>query len=710
MAQAIPTNAGVTNFGLIKVRNNAAIAAEAEAKQLDSRPEQIVSGLTSYVNSCWSAAKIAKQPIEQQMLANMRARTGNYDADKLAAIRAMGGSEIYILLTGTKCRAAEAWIHDVLSPVADRPWTIEPTPLAELDGDKQAELKQEAQAVFTEVMQQAQQMGQSGLVPIMQLREEITEYVKTRRDELLSEIKKEAKLCAGRMTAKMDDQLTEGGWHKNFWAIISDLVTLKAGVLKGPVIRRRKVKRWARRTEDGKWTIKVPYELVAEFDRVSPFDLYPAPDSRGVDDGYLFERHNLTRGDLLAMIGVPGYNEQQIRLAIQSYGTGGRREFLNPDSERALMEFGTTNSFVSGDKIEALEFWGSVQGKHLIDWGMTDKGIDSELDYEVNVWQVGSFTIRAMLNPDQLGRKPYSVDSFDRVAGSFWGRGIPELISDLQDICNAVARSIVNNAALASGPQTEVNTDRIKGDSTEIHPWKIWESTNQQMIDGPAVRFTQPQIITAALMQVFEFFSSLADDQSGVPRWAYGQTQQGGAGSTSSGLSMLMGAASRGIKMVIGHVDGMTEGAVERLYDHNMIYDPDEEIKGDCNIVARGSSSLLAKEQQMQRRSEFLNATANPIDIQIIGLKNRSKMLMQQAKDLDIHLDDDDDLQKQIAEFAKQVRAQAAQQMAGQAQGSQDSPAIGRAPAAKPQQVDNAGNPAGGTDANQFQNQEGVTP
>ncbi len=703
MAQAIQTSEGVSNFGLVKVRNNDAIAAETESKQQDTQPERVVDGLTGYINSCWVAAKTAKQPIEEQMLANMRQRSGIYDADKLAAIRGMGGSEIYILMTATKCRAAEAWIHDVLSPISDRPWTINPTPLSDLPGDKQAALMQEAQDVFTEVMQQAQQLQQSNMIPLVQLREEITEYVKTRRDELISEVQAEAQACSDRMTTKMDDQLEEGGWHNSFWAIISDLVTLKAGVLKGPCIRRRKVKKWVQ--VGNKWVIQTPYELVPEFDRVSPFDIYPAPDSRGVDDGYLFERHNLTRTDLLSMIGVPGYNEANIREAIKAYGTGGRREFLGPDSERARMEFGTSNTLFTGDKIEALEFWGSVQGKFLIEWGMSASTIDPELDYEVNVWQVGSFTIRALLNPDQLGRKPYSVDCFDRVAGSFWGRGIPELISDLQDICNAIARSIVNNAALASGPQTEVNTDRIKGDSTELYPWKIWESTNQQMQDSPAVRFTQPQIVTQALMQVFEFFSSLADDQSGVPRWAYGQTQQGGAGSTSSGLSMLMSAASRGIKMVIGHVDCMTEGAVGRLYDYNMIYDEDESLKGDCNVVARGSSSLIAKEQMMNSRSQFLQQTANPVDVQIIGLKNRSKMLMQHAKDLDLHLVDDDDLQKQIADFAQQVRQQAAQQMAAQSQGDQDSPAIGRSPDAKPQQTDNAGNPAGGTATNTFQNQ-----
>ena len=300
--------------------------------------------------------------------------------------------------------------------------------------------------------------------------------------------------------------------------------------------------------------IQIEEVLTPEFDRVSPFDIYPAPGARDIDDGYVFERHMLTRSDLVAMIGVPGYSEKNIRAALSDYGRSGYREMLPTDSQRAMMDTGSTFQLMESDKIEALEFWGTAQGRMLIDWGLDDPLIDQDLEYEVNAWLVGNHTIRAILNPDRLGRKPYSKDSYERVPGAWWGKGLPELMSDLQDVCNAVARAIVNNCGLASGPQAEVNIERC-GDSTEIYPWKIWEATNKQMLDGPAIRFFQPSLIVGPLLTVYEAFAAMADDQTGVPRWSHGNTNIGGAGSTSSGLSMLMTSAARGIKEVIAHID-----------------------------------------------------------------------------------------------------------------------------------------------------------
>jgi hypothetical protein len=690
--------------GLVKIRNNDALKAESDAREAVNSPiAQTVSSLSSHMMSLWSAARQAKIPIEHQMLKNLRQRNGIYEMDKIAAIRQMGGSEVYMLLTNTKCIAAEAWIGDVLSPVAEKPWTIAPTPIPEIPGDIEAEIRAEVGQVFQEVIQQAKQF-QEQLNP-MDLQDELRMYKETRIDEALKEVQEEAKLRAGRMESKMSDQMEQGGWHDSFGAVVSDLVTLKAGILKGPVLRRRKVKKWQR--INGKWSINVIDEIVPEFDRVNPFDMYPAPDSRNPDDGYLFERHSYTKQDLISMIGVPGYSEVELRKAIQNYGDAGRREWLPTDTDRAMIEFGTTFSLTQGHKIEALEFWGSVPGKLLIDWGMSEHGIDPDLEYEVNALQIGSYTVRALLNPDKLGRKPYSVDSYERIPGSFWGKGIPELMADCQDVCNAVARSIVNNSAFASGPQVEVNTDRCIGDAEELWPWKIWQTTNQQMIDGPAVRFNQPQMYVESLLKVFEFFSALSEDSTGVPRWAYGNTALGGAGATASGLTALMTNASRGIKAVIGHLDKMNSAILERLYDYNMMYDPDDNLKGDCMIVVRGSSALVAKEQKIVRRTEFLAATANPMDAQLIGLKNRSKLLMKQAQELDMEIEDDPELQKQIEVLAKQIQAQAAQQAA---QSAAPSVSGQQAPAASPRALDSSGAPQGGADSNLHQNQPGVTP
>jgi uncharacterized protein (UPF0147 family) len=691
-------------LGMVPFVPASTLQAEADQRQQDeaaaASTARVVQSLSVYIQSCWGKAKTAKYPVEEQMLRNLRQRNGVYEADKASAISQMGGSDVYILLTGTKCRAADAWLNDLLRPVGERPWAITPTPIPELPPDLVQQITSEVMAVGQEVINQAQMLGQ--VVNPGELQEELREYASELKEKTQKELKEEAIKCAGRMSVLMDDQLVEGGWHNAFWAVISDMVTLKAGILKGPVVRKKKIQKWVKGPE--KWEVKATEELVPTFQRVSPFDLYPAPDSRNPNDGYLIERHQITRSELQAMIGVPGYSEENIRQALKDYGASGLHSMLSIDSSRAPLEFSgnTSQPMQQGEKIEALEFWGSVQGSMLKDWGMPGD-IDPELDYEINAWKIGDYVIRAIMNPDKLGRKPYSVDSYERIPGSFWGKGIPELMGDLQDVCNSLARSIVNNAQIASGPQVEVNTDRCGSDNEELWPWKIWESTNAQMNDAPAIRFHQPQCIVGPLQQTFEFFSSLSEDQTGIPRWAYGNTQLGGAGGTSSGLSMLMTHASRGVKEVVYHADTMIAGCIERLYDYNMLYSEDQSVKGDAKIIARGSTALLAKEQRSMRMNEVLAQTNNPTDLQIMGLEGRAKLLKQSFANMDIDVEGIIPNAEGLKALVAKIEQQQAQLMAA---GQNPGQTAGMVPPTAPQAQDPAGNNAGGQAANLFENQQ----
>lgn len=689
--------------GLVPIKSLGMLEEEERSRREEQEaPVPIeVTGLAAHIDHCWSDAKQAKQPVERQMLKSLRQRNGVYEPEKMAAIQKMGGSEVFVMLTSTKCRAAESWINDILRPVNDRPWSISPTPIPEIPEDLEDSLRQEVFAVTQAVIQSAAQAGQ--IIQDHQLYTEIRKYATSRKDEVLQSVNEEAEKRAERMADKIADQLAEGGWNKAFWGVISDFVTLKAAVLKGPIYRRKKVPKWVR-ADDGRWVVKAQFFVVPEFERVSPFDLYPAPDSRNPDDGYLIERHRIPRSEIQAMIGVPGYSENAIRQVLDHYGKG-YTTLTYADTERDMIEFaGETGVHQRGEKIEVLEYWGKVQGKALKEWGMSGD-IDPEMDYEVNAMKAGPYVIRAIINPDTMGRKPYSVDSYERIAGSFWGRGIPELMADIQDICNAVARAIVNNTSLASGPQVDVNIDRVTNPE-ELWPWKIWQSTNQQMTESPPINFYQPQIITDQLMRVFEFFASLTEDATGIPRWAYGNVDIGGAGATSSGLSMLMNHASRGIKEAISHVDDMVAGVIHRMYDYNMAYDEDEDIKGDCRVVALGSSSLVAKEQQMVRLRETMAAVNNPTDMQILGIEGRAKLLEAVLKNMELGVKDilpDEARLKEIVRKAEEQQMMMQQQMMAQAP-------KGAVPNASPEQLDPAGNPSGGVDANMFQNQPGQTP
>jgi hypothetical protein len=347
---------------------------------------------------------------------------------------------------------------------------------------------------------------------------------------------------------------------------------------------------------------------------------------------------------LADLIGVPGYDDQAIRKVLE---IGNGLSWVNEDvrltKEQEERKFHT--EMRPTEIFDALEFWGKVSGEMLREWGMTEDEIpDSAREYDANVWIVGNYIIKATLNYDPLGEKPYSKTSFIKCPGAFWGKGIPEIIEDLQNICNAAARALVNNMGISSGPQVEVNLERIPAneDITQIHPWKIWQVTNDPAgTNAPAVRFTQPEDNAATLMGVYEKFARLADDHSGIPAYLYGDLNVQGAGRTSSGLSMLMGSAGKGIRQVVMHIDAdVVKPVVERQYVYNMRYDPDEAIKGDVNIMPRGAINLAVKEQMNVRRVEFLTATANPIDLEIMGTEGRAAILHEVAKGLQMPADD----------------------------------------------------------------------
>jgi hypothetical protein len=281
----------------------------------------------------------------------------------------------------------------------------------------------------------------------------------------------------------------------------------------------------------------------------------------------------------------------------------------------------------------------------LLEWGLDEEEIeDKHREYDANVWIVGNYVIKAILNYDPLGEKPYAKTSFIKRPGAFWGSGIPEIIEDIQNVCNAAARALVNNMGISSGPQVEVNLERIppNEDITQLHPWKIWQVMNDPLgSSAPAVRFTQPDDNANTLLGVYDKFSKLADDHSGIPSYVYGDLNVQGAGRTSSGLSMLMGAAGKGIRQVVMHIDSdVIKPIVHRQFVYNMRYDEDETIKGDVEIMPKGSINLAVKETVNIRRLEFLNATANEIDMEIVGKEGRSAILREVAKGLQMPVDD----------------------------------------------------------------------
>lgn len=685
--------------GLLRVLSNGQLdQLEADRRQAEERNAQpLMQGLAAHMHKLWSAAYLAKKPIEEKMLKALRQRTGEYEPDKLSEIREMGGSEVYMMVTETKCRGAESWLRDILMEGDEvPPFDLNPTPEPDLPPD----VSERIHNIFAKKVIDAIQGG--GIAPDEMVMEEMKEAA---AQDIRLECLEEAQEACDRMKDKISDQFIEGGMRTAFDDFISDLVTYPAAFVKGPVVRRQRKLKWVP-SGDGTCTAEVSEDLSPNYLRVDPFRVYPEPGITHVDEGYIFEHHRLSRPEISELIGVPGYDDGALRAVLDEMPSGGLNNWMwSAEMRKSTLENKFNAWMRPTEVVDALEFWGQIPGKKLLEWGMSDQEItDPAKEYHANVWIIGRWVIKATLNYDPLGKKPFYKSSFIKRPGAFWGSGIPELIEDIQQMCNSAARALMNNMGLASGPQVEVNIDRLPQDEeiTTLRPWKIWQTTNDPLGSGqPAIHFNQPDDRSQQLMQVYTHFCKLADDQSGIPAYVYGDMQVGGAGRTSSGLSMLMGAAGKGIRQVIMHIDGnVIFPVVTAQFNWNMRYVPDVP-KGDAIVVPRGAITLANREQLNVRRVEFLQATANPIDAEIVGKPGRAAILREVAKGLSMPVDEIVPSREKL-EMQEKIEQQQQQQAQQQAAAPPQAGAGGQPPAPTPTHPD--GSPKGGQDGNTVTN------
>lgn len=628
-----------SKYGLLQVRNNQQIdtqeqadAAAQKAQEAQNAPE--MTGLLKHVTDAWERnSKLRlENNYDEILLQCLRQRNSEYDPDKLAAIEEMGGTKVFMPLTAMKCDAGEAWMRDVLSSDQGKPWKFRPTPIPELPREIEAGIVEQVMVSLREHIQN------DGAPPDLQ---QIHDLAAGMRDEIDNKIETEANTRATKMETVCHDQQVEGNWDKAFSDFITNLVTFPVAFIKGPIIRNKKQLSYDYST--GTTKAKMDIKPGMDFEAPSPFDVYQSRGAVDINDGDLIERIKVEPSELERMKGGANWDSAAIDLVLNEYKQGSYQFQSWPDQERSRLEGKGTNE-VQSRNIQMLEYWGGVIGKDLMSEGIlkdiNGKNIKPLDTYEVNVIIAGNYVLYKALNPDLLGERPYAKSSWKVVPGSYVGKGVPQVMRDIQSICNATIRALVNNAGVASGPQTiynDINRLPAGEDITQIYPFKIHQFTSPMPNAGKPLDFDQPAMHAGELLAIYRDFANMADEHTGIPSYAHGNDNVKGAGRTMGGLSMLMSSAARGIKMVIGRIDReILRNVLGRQFRWNMIYDPDESIKGDIQIVAKGALAQIINEQMTARRMEYLNVTNNPVDLSLTGMEGRRIVLEETAQSLDL--------------------------------------------------------------------------
>lgn len=581
--------------------------------------EKAKDELGDYVRQRFTDVSLTRSAIDEVLLSCLRQRQGEYDPSELAL---MGNTSIrtFYGITGTKCRAGEAWLNDILTASGERAWNLKPTPLPEVPDFVK-------NLIVQQIREELQRYGQ---LPEAVLRDRIRELGALAYNKLMDA----ASDGTDKMERKIDDQLTQADWQRVMQDFISDLMTYPFAVLKAPVMKRTRQIVWEGATP------KVQDVTQPFVERVSPFDFYWAEWATSPQEGYVIEIMHLPRDTLHSCIDMANFDNDAIRDVLQDYPTG-HMEQVPTHTERAMLERSATHVDSDSDLIDVLDFWGSIKGDILADWGVDVD--DTDASYECNAWVVGNRCVRALLNPDPLKHRNYYATSYEKVPGSFMGRSVPMLMRPNQEVINSAYRALRRNMGLASGPFAECDQSRLGGQQApeEILPAMVKVVEPDLSGTGkPAYYFHKIDSHVAELEALIDAEIRKCDDATGIPAYSYGNAAVAGAGKTVGGLAMLMGNASKGIKKVISNIErDVLDPLITAFYNYNMLYDPDDTIKIDAQVQAQGPTAVLAREATVQKRLQALQIIGPFIPTGLISQEGIAVLLRETLRPLELPVD-----------------------------------------------------------------------
>lgn len=568
--------------------------------------------------------------VEERWTLDILQYEGMYTPEQQKSIQQLNeegdtASEAFINLTRPKTTAAEARVADMLFPADDRNWGIQPTPIPNM-----GEMSGSTEPAFRETENGPQPMlrpGPDGEMAQMT----VGDYVKS--------MTRAAKVRASAMQEVIEDQLVEASFQSVAREVIHDAALMGMGVLKGPVPIRRTEKRWV--TEGGVSTIVTEEKLIATVRRVDPWDFVVEASALNADDiDYCFERRFLSRQKMIKMAREEGVSKESIQRCLEL----GPKKTIDNNSRRANVRQMTGTNVFEDNRYEVWEYHGPISLRDIVDWsesiGVDDSIFDDEELSEITgiMTFCNGVVLRVAINPLETDELPYSIFCWEKDEASPYGLGVPYLMRDQQEVVNGAWRMMMDNAALSTGPQVVYTKGIVEPQdgNYRMSPRKVWIAKGEDVDVRKAFYTFNIQANQAELAEIIAMARTLIDEETSLPLIAQGE--KGSAPDTATGMSMLMNAANTVLRRIIKRWDDdITRKLIRRFYDWNMQNNEREDIKGDMQIDARGSSVLLVREIQQQTLIQLMRMSESQ---PWAGMTKHANLYRKAARSMHVDADD----------------------------------------------------------------------
>jgi len=587
---------------------------------------------------------------ELRWLRNLRQYLGYYDPEvekELSPER----SRAYPKMTRVKVISMLAHIMDLMFPSDDKNWTINarPSPDMTVEDVKQAladaQARDEAQGVKNE----------------------------TDLDYVMAAIQELADKRARELTTEIEDQLQELGGDQSYdyVALVQEVllsgILYGLGLLKGPYARPVKTTEWSL-DQNGQPVAKTRTAYMPHFEFLTIWEFYPDLAAKRLEesDGY-FTRRVMARNQVRELADREEFFGDIIKTYLANHEIGNYRPQEFETELRSMgVKMNVNETKIETTKYEIIIWHGKVDGNELTRAGVEvppDKRADQ---IEAEIWMLDGYVIKAMINPwVELGVDVRTIHAFifDKDDTAPIGFGLPNILRDTQMSISAATRMMLDNASVICGPMLEMNTALLVAnqDLTSFGAYKTFYRDDEgPTSQWPAVRELNVDGHLPELENIIELFLRISDIETFSTALTGGDTtgMPTEAMRNAAGASMLMSKASLPFKQIIRNFDRFTMSVIQSLVQFNRQFNPKKAPASEYDVIARGATSLIAKEVRGMQM-DTLAQTLTPEDEIYI---DRQKLLKARirVRDLDEVLVSDQELKRRL-QSKQQSDSQAAQ-------------------------------------------------